>query len=241
MIIGSYRQVMRRLTLVLTTILMIATEASCKCGYAVTFQDFVQGKWVPLDTVYCKKHSKGHKIMWGSSDYKLTSNNKEVDKVLKQRAFAVTDGNAIYLNCRNLRYKNLRFGKGYSKAACIDEHDLLFTNAMLVDTWSKMRGTTAVMGGAFGGAAIGAMIGGGIAAKNQLKNQVCYIISSSADDKGRYDVKLIDDHMMDKLLLNRDLTKLHDIYYSEKDKAKRMAASRIIPILEKADIIEPEE
>ena len=43
---------------------------------------------------------------------------------------------------------------------------------------------------------------------------------------------------MDKLLLSRNLTKLHDKYYAEKDKDKRMQASRVIPILEKAGIIE---
>lgn len=49
---------------------------------------------------------------------------------------------------------------------------------------------------------------------------------------------MLDDRMMDKLLLSRDLTDLHTAYYAEQDKAKRRLASRILPILMEAGIIE---
>ena len=75
----------------------------------------------------------------------------------------------------------------------------------------------------------------------QLKNQVCYVISSAADEQGRYDIKLFDDRMMDKLLLSRELIDLHNAYYAEKDKSRRRLAARVLPILMEAGIIDAEE
>ncbi|MBQ5937371.1 MAG: hypothetical protein IJL50_06350, partial [Bacteroidaceae bacterium] len=86
-------------------------------------------------------------------------------------------------------------------------------------------------------AVVGGIVGGASANK-LLKNKVCYLITSGANEKGRFDVKRFEDQMMDKLLLSRNLVELHNAYYAEKDKKKRRLASRIIPILEKAGIID---
>lgn len=236
---------------VLTIVLFLLTTVSVcgQCGYCKSYKDFLEGKWEPLDTVYCKKHSKGYQFMWGVSNYKLTAGDKDIDKILNEVAFAVKQGDEIYVNCRNLRYENMRFGKGYCKSAGINEHDLIVVNAMMTKSDMPIVVPVFIPAGPIGsvaaaaavaGVASGAMAAasGAMTTNRQLKNQVCYVISSAADDKGRYDIQLLDDRRMDKLLLSRDLIDLHNAYYEEKDKNKRRLAARILPILMEAGIIE---
>ena len=241
---------MRRTTLLTVLFLLTAATAFGQCRYCKSYEDFLEDKWESLDTVYCKKHSKGHQIMWGGNDYTLKSGDKETDELLKWRAFAVKQGDEIYVNCRNLRYQNMKFGKGYCKAAGLNENDLIIVNALLTRNEMPMIIPVFVPGGSLGGsiataaaagAAAGAVAGalsGAAAANKQLKNKVCYILTSGANEKGRYDIKLFEDRDMDKLLLSRDLIDLHNAYYEEKDKNKRRLASRILPILMEAGIIE---
>lgn len=190
--------------------------------------------------------------MWGSSDYKLTTGDKATDKILKNVAFAVMQGNTIYINCYNLKFGKTRFGNGYSKAARIGENDLLFVNALVVQhEQAEMAGAAGAFGGivgAYGGlaaaAAVGGVVGGvggSVATSKRIKNPVCYIITFGANGKGCYDIKSFGDQMMDKMLLSRDLIDLHNAYYEEKDKNKRRLAARILPILMEAGIIEKEE
>ena len=239
---------------ILTIVLCLLTTVSVfgQCRYCKSYKDFLEDKWESLDTVYCKKHSKGHKLMWGGNDYKLTAGDKDIDRILNGAAFAVKQGDEIYVNCRNLRYENMRFGKGYCKAAGINENDLIIVNSLLTRTDMPMVVPVFIPAGPIGsvaaaaaiaGAATGAMAAasGAMTTNKQLKNQVCYVISSAADEQGRYDIKLFDDRMMDKLLLSRELIDLHNAYYEEKDKNKRRLAARVLPILMEAGIIDAEE
>ena len=102
-----------RTTLALLAFLLTSINVCGQCRYCNSYEDFLEDKWQPLDTVYCKKHSKGHIIMWGGNDYTLNTGDNATDKTLKNVAFAVKQGNDIYVNCRNLRYEGMRFGKGY--------------------------------------------------------------------------------------------------------------------------------
>lgn len=222
----------------LTIILLLTVlGVSGQCRYCRTYEDFLQDKWESLDTVYCKEQSKGHAFMWGYSNITLKTGDKDFDKRINYSVFAVMQGKTLYVNTYNLRFEKSRFGKGFSKAARIGENDLLFANKLAGkearDNVSKAMDGPGVMFGL-----VGAGIAAGVTANKQLKNKVCYVLSPDADDKGSYDIKMLGDNMMDKLLLSRDLTDLHTAYYAEQDKAKRRLASRILPILMEAGIIE---
>ena len=236
---------------VLTLALLLFTTATVcgKCQYCNSYEDFLADKWTSLDTVYCSIHSMGHQIMWGVSNYKLKTGDKYTDKLLNT-AFAVMQADTLYVNCRNLRYEKMRFGKGYCKAARIGEHNLLLAGKLAskeaqYDASSGVIMAAGMVGGVMGGV-VGAAVAGGIAggiggatsANKLLKNEVCYLITSGADEKGHFNVTSFEDPMMDKLLLSRNLVELHNAYYAEQDKKKRRLAARIIPILEKAGIIE---
>ena len=153
-------------------------------------------------------------------------------------------GKTLYVNCYNLRFEKSRFGKGFSQAARIGENDLLLVNKLAGkearEKQQSEMGGALVAGMLFGiaGAAIVGGISGAVSANKQLKNKVCYLLTSGANEKGRYDITLFEDREMDKLLLSRDLIDLHNAYYAEKDKAKRRQAVRILPILMEAGIIE---
>lgn len=221
----------------LCTFLLIAGNALCQCRYCKSYKDFLEGKWEPLDTIYCKGQSKGHTFMWGYSNYKLTAGDKDIDRILNGTAFAVMQADSIYVNCRRLRFEKASFGNGYCKAARIGRNDLLLVNQLIGkearENMSKAMNGPGVMFGA-----VGAGIAAGITANKQMKNKVCYIITPSANGESLYDIEMFEDQMMDKILLSRDLIDLHNAYYEEKDKTKRRLASRVIPILEKAGIIE---
>lgn len=235
---------MHRPLLTLALFLLASIPVCSQCRYCNTYEDFLEDKWEPLDTVYCKEQSKGHTFMWGYSNITMKTGDKDLDKRLNYSVFAVMQGKTLYVNSYNLRFEKSRFGKGFSKAARIGENDLLLVNTLAGKEakaqQSEVSGAVFVSGFLFGiaGAAIAGGIAGATVANKQLKNKVCYILTSGANEKGRYDITLFEDKMMDKLLLSRDLIDLHNAYYAEKDKIKRKQAVRILPILMEAGIIE---
>ena len=235
---------MNRTLLTLALFLLASIPVCSQCRYCNTYEDFLEDKWEPLDTVYCKEQSKGHTFMWGYSNITMKTGNKDLDKRINYSVFAVMQGKTLYVNSYNLRFEKSRFGKGFSKAARIGENDLLLVNMLAgkeaKTQQSEVSGAVFVSGFLFGiaGAAIAGGIAGATVANKQLKNKVCYILTSGANEKGRYDITLFEDKMMDKLLLSRDRIDLHNAYYEEKDKAKRRLAVRILPILMEAGIIE---
>lgn len=237
------QQVMKQIVLTLALLLMATVSVCGKCQYCKSYEDFLADKWTSLDTVYCTIHSKGHQIMWGVSNYKLKTGDEYTDRLLNT-AFVVMQADTLYVNCRNLRYEKSSLGKGYCKAARIGEHNLLLTGKLAGKeaqddalSGSGAAITAGILFGVAGAAVVGGIVGG-TSANKLLKNKVCYLITSGANEKGHFDVKRFEDQMMDKLLLSRNLVELHNAYYAEKDKKKRRLASRIIPILEKAGIID---
>lgn len=228
-------------------------DAMSQCKYCNSYEDFVKDKWQPLDTLYSKKHGKGYVFLWGVGGYKLTTGDKATDATV-QKSFAAMQGKTLFVNGHRLKCGKQSMGKGFCKAARINQYNIIFTsNIVPADINSSqlaggMAATFGMMagqgGGAIGGAvagAVGGIIGatmGGMQATKSMKHPVCHIVAPSSEDEKQTAIVPIDDHLMDKLLLSRNLTKLHDKYYAEKDKDKRMQASRVIPILEKAGIIE---
>ena len=227
---------------ILTIVLCLLTTVSVfgQCRYCKSYKDFLEDKWESLDTVYCKEQSKGHAFMWGYSNIILKTGDKNLDNRINYSVFAVMQGKTLYVNNYNLRFEKSRFGKGFSKAARIGEKNLLIVNK-LAGKEAQENMSKAVDGAGVMFGLVGAGIAAGVTANKQLKNKICYVLSPDADEQGRYDIKLFDDRMMDKLLLSRELIDLHNAYYEEKDKSRRRLAARVLPILMEAGIIDAEE
>ena len=65
-----------------------------------------------------EKRSRNQIVLTGGADYRITAGDDEsMCRRLKKRCFAVRDEKGdLYLNCRKLRYKKLRFGAWYAPA-----------------------------------------------------------------------------------------------------------------------------
>ena len=77
-------------------------------------------------------------------------------------------------------------------------------------------------------------VGAGIAAGSQALQQVCYLITTDADSRGRYNITMIDDAVMAKIV-GRD-SELFKEYMSETEAAKRLKPDNVYPILKEAGL-----
>ena len=212
--------------IIFTFIMTVICSTVCgQCRYCTTYEDFMEDRWQQVDTIYCKSHQKSRQVWIGGNDYTLSSDDKAVNKILKKEAFAVMLDDTLYVNCRNLRYEKTRFGGGYTRARRIGERSLLFVNKMI----GREAQNNQVAVGFFFGA-----VGGVISASNNVKKQVCYVISDGANSKGHIVVRMIDDNLMNQMI--GTFPDLYKEYYAEGNTSKRILAKHVIPILEKAGL-----
>ncbi|MBQ7419555.1 MAG: hypothetical protein IJV17_02305 [Prevotella sp.] len=208
-------------------LLLIAINANGQRRYCDTYEDFLEGRWMELDTIHVTCHRKNLEVWEGGNIYTMTTGNKDTDKILKKKAFAVMLADTLYVNCRNLRYEKQGFGNGYAKGRRIGERSILIVN--------KIIGQDANVNQFMSGFMFG-LIGSAITASQQMKQQVCYIISSGADNQGEIPIRLISDDLMDLMIVRHD--DLRKEFFEEKKASKRILAKRVIPLLEKAGLFE---
>ncbi|MBR4643597.1 MAG: hypothetical protein IKO73_00330 [Bacteroidaceae bacterium] len=206
--------------------LLVSFNVGAQCRYCKSYEDFKADNWEMLDTIYCKTHTKGHKFLWGGSDFSLTTSNKNTDKMLKKEAFAVKQGRKLFVNCRKLAYQKILFGKGYVQAMTMGKDTLFF---IFTKVGKDVQERNMMAGTVFGA------LGAGISAGSQALQQACYLITTDTYNRGRYNnVTMINDKEMMKLLgVNFDL---YGEYISEHDPNKRLKPEHIYPILKKAGL-----
>ena len=115
-----------------------------------------------------ERRSKNQIVLTGGADYRITAGNDEsMCRRLKKRCFAVRDEKGdLYLNCRKLRYKKLRFGAWYAPAVQLGKK--LYFCAMPLGS---------VVGGNFveeDDVKLGGNIGDALAASSLVTKRVCY-------------------------------------------------------------------
>ena len=115
-----------------------------------------------------ERRSKNQIVLTGGADYRITAGNDEsMCRRLKKRCFAVRDEKGdLYLNCRKLRYKKLRFGAWYAPAVQLGKK--IYFCAMPLGS---------VVGGNFveeGDVKLGGNIGDALAASSLVTKRVCY-------------------------------------------------------------------
>ena len=119
-----------------------------------------------------EKRSRNQIVLTGGADYRITAGDDEsIGKRLKKRCFAVRDENGnLYLNCRKLRYKKLRFGAWYAPAVRLDNR--IYFCAMPLGS---------VVGGHFveeDDVKLGGNIGDALAASSLVTKRVCYELNA---------------------------------------------------------------
>ena len=115
-----------------------------------------------------ERRSKNQIVLTGGADYRITAGNDEsMCRRLKKRCFAVRDEKGdLYLNCRKLRYKKLRFGAWYAPAVQLGKK--IYFCAMPLGS---------VVGGNFveeDDVKLGGNIGDALAASSLVTKRVCY-------------------------------------------------------------------
>ena len=219
---------------VLTLIVLPVVYNVCaRSMYCLTYEDFMSDKWIEIPEVILNGRTQGVKFWWGGSDYNLEAGDEGIDKILKKKAFAVMKDSTLLINTRNLMFEGARMGNGYTEAKYIGKGKLFFTNNS-IDRGGHSS-NAAFAGALVGGVVVGIAAGAAVHA-NQMRNVSCYTVShGSYDNKGHINVRLVNDTQMSIWLMNNQ--KLYDLYMSEKKENKRLRASHIVPILEKAGIL----
>lgn len=129
---------------------------------------FHKGDTVDVRVLRIEKRSKNQIVLTGGSDYRITAGNDEsMCRLLKKRCFAVrSDEGDLYLNCRKLRYKKLRFGAWYAPAVLVGKN--IYFCAMPLGS---------AIGGNFVGedeVKLGGEVGDALAASSLVTKRVCY-------------------------------------------------------------------
>jgi hypothetical protein len=114
-----------------------------------------------------EKRSKNQIVLTGGADFRITASDESMCRRLKKRCFAVQDEKGdLYLNCRKLSYKKLRFGAWYAPAVRLGK-DIYFCAMPL----------GSVIGGNFveeDDVKLGGNIGDALAASSLVTKRVCY-------------------------------------------------------------------
>ncbi|MDR0892891.1 MAG: hypothetical protein LBN24_09790 [Mediterranea sp.] len=126
-----------------------------------------------IATVCVEKRSRNQIMLTGGADYRVTTeHNESLSRRLKKRTFAVrTNQGDLYLNCRKLRYKKMRFGGWYAPAVLVGGN-LYFCAVPL----------GSVIGGQFvpnDEVKLGGKVGDAIATSSLVNKRVCYELDSS--------------------------------------------------------------
>lgn len=187
--------------------------------YCMSLADFEANRWEPLSSLKLIEHSVSHQVWVGGNDYKFTTEDKDMDALLKKNAFLVEYQDTLYVNLRSLRYGKYKFGNGYAKALVYGQDKVLFIAPRL----GKLNLNMGVMFGAIGGALGGALIG-----SQNIKDRVCYIVEDDGEGEKR-SIMMVDDEFMDNLL-EQDSEMLNR-YQTPEKKEERESAANTLPIL----------
>lgn len=123
-----------------------------------------------IDVLRIEKRSRNQIVLTGGADYRITTGNDETSgRRLKKRCFAVqSDKGDLYVNCRKLRFKRMRFGAWYAPAVQLG-NDIYFCAMPL--------------GSAIGenfveedDVKLGGNIGDALASSSLVTKRVCYIL-----------------------------------------------------------------
>lgn len=126
------------------------------------------------DTVVALKveqRSKNQILLTGGADYRITAGDDEsMCRWLRKRCFAVCmEGGKLYLNCRKLHYKKLRFGAWYAPAVRLED-DIYFCamplGSMIGENFTKEDDVK-----------LGGHVGDALAASGLVNKRVCYVLN----------------------------------------------------------------
>ena len=233
---------MKKNVFVLALFCIVSMVANAEVAkYCMSYDDFVAGKWKSVDELTTGRTKQVCQMKNGDHCVYFKTGDKQSDELLKKDAFAVMYGKQLFVNCRNLRYKDISLETSkYVQAVRYDKDKLCIMSyrtdglTALASVGTLVAGVlvdnTAVSLGLFG-ASIGCDI-----ANSKLSDFACFLVDSGANEKGKTAITRINDDYMEKLLVND--TPLLDRYKAVKTKHNRQSAANILPILMEKGLVE---
>ena len=94
--------------------LLFAATSFAQSRYALSFSDYMDGKFTALENLTIESRSKSKRFWNGGADFKPETGNKETDKLLKKDVKYIIHQDTLYVNCRQLRYQGCKFGSWYA-------------------------------------------------------------------------------------------------------------------------------
>ena len=201
---------------------MLAVVCEAQSKYCLSYSDYLADIWHPLEQMEFEYRSGNKSLWWGGSNYKPQTGNDETDKLLKKKARFLMHNDSLYVNCRGLSAKGLKFGNWYSPAFLYDKDHFMF-----IALSTKARSKTS------GGALMFGVLGGAIAASSNDEDYQCYILSPTSTDDTK--VKPIDEKYMLALLEGQD--DMLAEYQAIEEKKQRYSPEIVIPILKKLGLV----
>lgn len=193
--------------------------------YCLSYTDYLDGKWVDVNSLTRVTRSQSAKLWSGGGDYKFEAQDGEQEKTLKKKAFAILFNDTLYVNIGPLRHSGAKFGNGYDQAYKMDGNRLVLLAPYVSRAKSMSIGVAGGLGGAIGGA-----IAGSASASAGWNNKVCYLISS-ADTK----IQCIDEEVMPGLLASHPA--LLERYNKIDGRKERRKAEQVMPLLIEAGLL----
>jgi len=198
--------------------------------YCMSYSEFANDQWTTAtDEVKVEAISALKRRIVQSSDFKINTGDKKLNKKFNKDVFALKIGDALVVNCRKFRYQGVPFGPGYAYAFRYDGNKLCVVNRKIGKGNLLLAGATSVL-----------PVKPGIVAaygltELQLANKVCYLVDSDVDSKGKTRIQLMNDAFMNELLAGNE--ELKEQYYAGADLMGRESASNVLDILNKAGLI----
>ena len=210
--------------------------------YCMTYSDYKTHNWNTIESLVNGRSEMIPQIKMDETDYKVKSGDKATDRILKKEVFAISFGKNLYVNCRNLRCKDIildtqQYVQAYPYAG----------NKLLIAVYHINDGAF-LLGFGANVASIFTPLGTSIALqtastalwlnRSKLNSYRCYLIDTDANEKGRYPVTRIDDDYMTNLL--SDDAHMLARYNAVSSKRERQSASNVLAVLTEKGLVEAE-
>ncbi|MDR0940173.1 MAG: hypothetical protein LBN29_12675 [Mediterranea sp.] len=176
-------------SLLMTVVLSARLDA--QCVIYPSLKSFLEQDGDTVEALCVEKRTRNQIMLTGGADYRVSADeNNSLSRRLKRRTFAIRTGEGdLYLNCRKMRYKKMRFGAWYAPAVKIGDN--LFFSAVPLGS---------VVGGQFVSTEevkLGGQVGDAIATSSLVNKRVCYELDTATGK-----VEFLDRERMLQLLDN---------------------------------------
>ncbi len=116
---------------VFLSVLIVAFVAECAAArtwYSRSYSDYMQKKWVLLDSVKIKfEQRSGNSKYWsGGGDFNIKTGDEATDKLLDKDVRFVLHNDSLYVNCRGLRCGDM-LGEGYTLGYRFEKDKVVFS------------------------------------------------------------------------------------------------------------------